>query len=60
MARAWDLPETTFGGAYARFMGTRGFSADERPPPRFLDDEELAYIAARAREVGGWVGSGQI
>ena len=27
------------------------FSADERPPVRFVDDGELAYVAARAREV---------
>jgi len=27
------------------------FRADERPPVRFVDDDELAYVAARAREV---------
>ena len=34
VAPCWDLPETTFGGAYARFMGDRNFEADERPPVR--------------------------
>ena len=30
MKRAWDLPPSTFGGAYAKFMGDRNFQADER------------------------------
>ncbi|KAK9826739.1 hypothetical protein WJX81_003110 [Elliptochloris bilobata] len=48
---ARTLPEGTFGHAYAQFMRKRRFSADERPPVRFVDDGELAYVAARAREV---------
>ncbi|KIY93277.1 putative Ubiquinone biosynthesis protein COQ4 like protein [Monoraphidium neglectum] len=32
-------------------MGGRGFRADDRPPVRFIDDEELAYVVGRAREV---------
>lgn len=51
VAHAWDLPPGTFGGAYAQFMGKRGFRADERPAVRFVDDPELAWVAARAREV---------
>jgi hypothetical protein len=43
----WELPEDTFGGAYARFMGVRNFVPRDRPPVRFVDDEELAYVAAR-------------
>ena len=31
----WDMPEHTFGGAYARFMGSRGFLASGRPPCRW-------------------------
>lgn len=34
VAPCWDMPEHTFGGAYARFMGTRGFLASGRPPCR--------------------------
>ena len=30
MGRAWDLPPSTFGGAYAKFMGDRNFQADDR------------------------------
>ncbi|KAK3286737.1 hypothetical protein CYMTET_5724 [Cymbomonas tetramitiformis] len=47
----YTLPTNTFGGSYAKFMGKRGFSADERPPVRFVDDPELAYVATRYREV---------
>jgi len=48
---AWDLPANTFGAAYASFMGSRNFSPDDRPPVRFMETEELAYVAMRAREV---------
>lgn len=51
VAHAWDMEEGTFGQAYARFMGDRNFLAGDRPPVRFIDDAELAYVAARAREV---------
>ncbi|KAL9225875.1 hypothetical protein vseg_001751 [Gypsophila vaccaria] len=51
VSHAWDLPENTFGAAYAKFMGSRNFSPDDRPPVRFMDTEELAYVAMRAREV---------
>lgn len=51
VAHAWDLPEGTFGHAYAKFMGDRKFLAGDRPPVRFIDDVDLAYVAARAREV---------
>lgn len=45
------MPEGTFGHAYAKFMGDRNFTAGDRPPVRFIDDIELAYVASRAREV---------
>ncbi|KAG6557578.1 hypothetical protein Mapa_000854 [Marchantia paleacea] len=51
MGPAWDMPPNTFGAAYAKFMGDRNFSPDDRPPVRFIDTEELAYVATRAREV---------
>ncbi|KAI3987782.1 hypothetical protein MKX01_028516 [Papaver californicum] len=51
VGHAWDLPEKTFGAAYARFMGSRNFSVDDRPPVRFMETRELAYIAMRARDV---------
>ncbi|KAL3691883.1 hypothetical protein R1sor_005534 [Riccia sorocarpa] len=51
MGHAWDLQPSTFGAAYAKFMGDRNFSPDDRPPVRFIETEELAYVATRAREV---------
>lgn len=45
------MEKGTFGRAYADFMGSRGFEADQRPPTRFVDDAELAYVATRYREV---------
>ncbi len=51
VGHAWDMPANTFGAAYAQFMGSRNFSPDDRPPVRFLESEELAYVATRAREV---------
>lgn len=51
VGHAWDLPDNTFGAAYAKFMGKRNFSPDDRPPVRFMDSHELAYVATRAREV---------
>ncbi|XP_078151020.1 coenzyme Q biosynthesis Coq4 family protein / ubiquinone biosynthesis Coq4 family protein [Carex rostrata] len=51
VSHAWDMPENTFGAAYANFMGSRNFSPDDRPPVRFMDTDELAYVATRAREV---------
>ncbi|KAK3039823.1 hypothetical protein RJ639_027136 [Escallonia herrerae] len=51
VGHAWDLPENSFGAAYAKFMGSRNFSPDDRPPVRFMETEELAYVAMRAREV---------
>ncbi|KAF0978664.1 hypothetical protein FDP41_002484 [Naegleria fowleri] len=44
------LPPDTFGGAYYKFMSSNGFIASERPPVRFVDDEELAYIMFRYRQ----------
>lgn len=49
--KTFSMAPDTFGGAYADFMGQRGFRADERPPVRFVDDPELAWIAARSREI---------
>ena len=50
MRHAQTLPSGTFGRAYGDFMAQRGFHADDRPPVRFVDNEELAYVAMRSRE----------
>lgn len=46
-----DYPSNTFGGLYYEFMGLRGFRADDRPPVRFIEDPEIAYVATRVRQV---------
>ncbi|GFZ05009.1 coenzyme Q biosynthesis Coq4 family protein [Actinidia rufa] len=53
VGHAWDLPDNTFGAAYARFMGSRNFSPDDRLPIRFMETDELAYVALcfQSREV---------
>lgn len=51
LERAWECAPGTLGGEYARFMGTRRFNPSDRPPVRFVPDEELAYVATRSREV---------
>ena len=50
MRRAQTLPQGTFGRAYGDFMAQRGFHADDRPPVRFVNSKELAYVAMRSRE----------
>nr|XP_056716153.1 ubiquinone biosynthesis protein COQ4 homolog, mitochondrial [Euleptes europaea] len=45
------LPEGTFGREYVRFLDDNRVSPDTRMPTKFVDDEELAYIAQRYREV---------
>ena len=44
-------PKGSFGSEYHEFMRKRNFRADERPPVRFVDDAELAYVATRYRQV---------
>ncbi|EKX39632.1 hypothetical protein GUITHDRAFT_114359 [Guillardia theta CCMP2712] len=47
--------EGSLGRAYFEFMSSRGFSPQERPCVRFVDDPELAYIMLRYREVHDFV-----
>jgi len=41
VAHCWELPPSTFGGAYAQFMGARGFKADDRPTVRQVQAEAV-------------------
>ncbi|XP_072841223.2 ubiquinone biosynthesis protein COQ4 homolog, mitochondrial isoform X3 [Pogona vitticeps] len=45
------LPEGTFGREYVRFLDDNRVSPDTRVSARFVDDEELAYVIQRYREV---------
>ncbi|KAL6066748.1 Ubiquinone biosynthesis protein [Balamuthia mandrillaris] len=45
------LPAGSFGKEYVEWLRAEGFSPDKRPQVRFVDDEELAYVMTRYREV---------
>jgi Coenzyme Q (ubiquinone) biosynthesis protein Coq4 len=42
----------TFGQAYGAFLKGHGFDPDERDAVKYIDDEELAYVMLRYRQVG--------
>ena len=46
-----ELDENTFGHAYGRFLERYGFDPDDRTPVALVDDEELAYVLLRYRQV---------
>ncbi|KAM5146837.1 ubiquinone biosynthesis protein COQ4 homolog, mitochondrial isoform 2-T2 [Mantella aurantiaca] len=46
-----ELPDGVFGREYARFLDDNNVTPDTRMPVKFVDDEELAYVAQRYREV---------
>jgi ubiquinone biosynthesis protein COQ4 len=45
------LEKGTLGAEYSTFMAKHGFSADSRRPVTLVDDEELAYVLTRYRQV---------
>ncbi|XP_065593642.1 ubiquinone biosynthesis protein COQ4 homolog, mitochondrial [Cyrtonyx montezumae] len=51
MARLRGLPGGTLGREYIRFLEDNKVSPDTRMPAKFVDDEELAYVIQRYREV---------
>ncbi|KFO31897.1 Ubiquinone biosynthesis protein COQ4 like protein, mitochondrial [Fukomys damarensis] len=51
MDKLRSLPEGSFGCEYLRFLEVNRVSPDTRAPTRFVDDEELAYVIQRYREV---------
>eukprot|EP00201_Polytomella_parva_P019343 CAMPEP_0175047972 /NCGR_PEP_ID=MMETSP0052_2-20121109/5908_1 /TAXON_ID=51329 ORGANISM="Polytomella parva, Strain SAG 63-3" /NCGR_SAMPLE_ID=MMETSP0052_2 /ASSEMBLY_ACC=CAM_ASM_000194 /LENGTH=238 /DNA_ID=CAMNT_0016311939 /DNA_START=80 /DNA_END=796 /DNA_ORIENTATION=+ len=51
LRKAAAMPAGTFGAAYAEFMSSRGFLPADRPPVRFVDDPDSAYVMTRIREV---------
>lgn len=55
MAEAPDdatTPGITFGEAYGAFLKGHGFDPDSRDQVKYVDDEELAYVMLRYRQVG--------
>jgi Coenzyme Q (ubiquinone) biosynthesis protein Coq4 len=53
MADAPDHPSeaVTFGQAYGCFLKSHGFDPDERDDVKYIQDEDLAYIMKRYRQV---------
>jgi ubiquinone biosynthesis protein COQ4 len=51
LTRLKEFATETLGHQYYQYMASHGFSSDERPLVRFIDDAELAYIFQRYREV---------
>ncbi|XP_064379768.1 ubiquinone biosynthesis protein COQ4 homolog, mitochondrial [Dromaius novaehollandiae] len=49
--RLRGLPDGTLGREYTRFLEDNKVSPDTRMPAKFVDDEELAYVIQRYREV---------
>uniref|UniRef100_A0A672ISI2 Ubiquinone biosynthesis protein COQ4 homolog, mitochondrial n=1 Tax=Salarias fasciatus TaxID=181472 RepID=A0A672ISI2_SALFA len=45
------LPDGSFGREYLRFLEENNVTPDSRADVRFVDDEELAYVMQRYREV---------
>uniref|UniRef100_K7GAN2 Ubiquinone biosynthesis protein COQ4 homolog, mitochondrial n=1 Tax=Pelodiscus sinensis TaxID=13735 RepID=K7GAN2_PELSI len=45
------LADGMFGREYVRFLDSNRVSPDTRMPVKFVDDEELAYVIQRYREV---------
>lgn len=51
-----DAP-LTFGQAYGKFLKSHGFDPDGRDPVKYIEDETLAYIMLRYRQVScKWLG----
>ncbi|XP_047380763.1 ubiquinone biosynthesis protein COQ4 homolog, mitochondrial isoform X2 [Sciurus carolinensis] len=51
LGKLQSLPKGSFGREYLRFLDVNRVSPDTRAPTRFVDDEELAYVIQRYREV---------
>merc|ERR1712166_66611 len=51
LPRLRTLPASTFGRQYAYYLDQHQFSPDERPPIKYIEDPELAFVMCRYREV---------
>jgi len=46
-----ELPEKTFGHAYCKFISSNNFDPDQRPPVKFIEDPNIAYVVLRHRQI---------
>eukprot|EP01134_Creolimax_fragrantissima_P003408 CFRG3408T1 len=49
------LPDGTFGREYVRFLDINKVSPDTRCAVQFVDDEELAYVMVRYRQIHDYI-----
>lgn len=49
--RMYSMPDGSFGREYLRFLDDNKVTPDSRADVKFVDDEELAYVMQRYREV---------
>lgn len=57
MERCRDLPSSSFGATYLQFMGERSFEANDRPPVRFVDNEEQVRDPIALRRANNLISS---
>ncbi|XP_051788283.1 ubiquinone biosynthesis protein COQ4 homolog, mitochondrial [Erpetoichthys calabaricus] len=55
LTRLNALPDGTFGKEYVQFLNVHKVTPDSRAEVKFVDDEELAYVIQRYREVHDFV-----
>ena len=46
-----DLNVNTFGYKYGKFLEIHGFDPDDRPQVKYINDDNLAYVITRYREI---------
>ncbi|XP_041099693.1 ubiquinone biosynthesis protein COQ4 homolog, mitochondrial isoform X2 [Polyodon spathula] len=51
LGRLGAMPDGSFGREYLRFLEENGVTPDSRADVKFVDDEELAFVIQRYREV---------
>lgn len=51
LERLGAMPDGSFGREYLRFLDENGVTPDSRADVKFVDDEELAFVIQRYREV---------
>ncbi|RXM30162.1 Ubiquinone biosynthesis protein COQ4-like, mitochondrial, partial [Acipenser ruthenus] len=51
LERLGTMPDGSFGREYLRFLDENGVTPDSRADVKFVDDEELAFVIQRYREV---------
>ncbi|CAF0781262.1 unnamed protein product [Brachionus calyciflorus] len=51
LSKLATYPENTFGRKYVEFLKRNNITPDTRKPVRFIEDQDLAYVMQRYREI---------